>query len=309
MTQAGAAGGLQAGAMTMGGASSGEGGAGTAGAGGAVNTGGTQTGEAGAGGSGECQPKSCEELQACGGQVGDGCGAVLQCPACDTCALRTEPLHSQRAKSEGFAGSVDAYFELYDAPCEDVSDCAEACSVRGGSAAMCGASECLEGFPGEPNHCLPATAWRNFDALRAEGQDPPLDGAELVLVYNPYHDRLLADDFHFAIPLEAEITGISVEIRRAADGNDSAVDESVRLIRGGVVGAADRSKPAKWTASFENVTYGGPTDLWGETWTPADINSASFGVALSALYTQGAGNGRAYVDIIRATVHYRHGCE
>jgi hypothetical protein len=89
-----------------------------------------------------------------------------------------------------------------------------------------------------------------------------------------------------------------------------AADGAVRLIKGGVTGEADRSLPTPWTGpEYANVDYGGPTDLWNETWTPADLNSADFGVALSAIYTDTAGNGRAYVDIVYVTVNYRAPCE
>src|SRR5690606_4970814 len=99
------------------------------------------------------------------------------------------------------------------------------------------------------------------------------------------------------------IQGITVTIRRAGGNDDSAVDGAVRLIKGGVIGAADRSSPTPWTGpEYVDVDYGGEDDLWGETWTPADVNAADFGVALSTLYTQSAGNGRAYVDIIYVTV-------
>jgi hypothetical protein len=60
---------------------------------------------------------------------------------------------------------------------------------------------------------------------------------------------------------------------------------------------------------YENAVYGGPEDLWGETWTPADLNSEDFGVALNAIYTDTAGNGRAYVDIVYVTVNYATSCE
>lgn len=285
---------------------------GLAGDGGAMGGGGNggqdEPGGSGGNGGADCIPKSCAELGVCGKKVDDGCGTTIACPACDPCE-KTETHHARRAWSEGFSGTVDEYFELYSESCEDVSDCVEACAKRGGSEAMCGASECIEGFDEEPNHCLPATAWRNFDALLSQGDDPPQDGAELVLVNNPYHDRLIADDFSFSIPKDAEITGISVEVRRAADSTDSAVDHTVRLVKAGVVGAVDRSRPEKWGVAFESVTYGGPHDTWGETWTPADVNAPDFGVAFSALYTQTAGNGRAYVDIVRATIHYRLACD
>ena len=47
-----------------------------------------------------------------------------------------------------------------------------------------------------------------------------------------------------------------------------------------------------------------PIDLWGTTWTAATIDASGFGVALTPMYLMSAGNDRAYVDFIRATVYY-----
>jgi hypothetical protein len=53
------------------------------------------------------------------------------------------------------------------------------------------------------------------------------------------------------------------------------------------------------------VTYGSSTDLWGTTWTPADINAAGFGAALAVTEISSRGaNETAHVDHITITVHY-----
>jgi hypothetical protein len=195
---------------------------------------------------------------------------------------------------------------LYDVSCASVDDCVEPCTTRGGTTEMCAASICVDSTS---DYCLPATVWHNLQALRTEGTDST-DGAELVLVNDPYQDFLLVDDFKLEIPASAEILGITVTIRRAGGSSMEAADGAVRLIKRGVVGDADRSLPTPWTGpEYADVDYGGPTDLWNETWTPADINGSDFGVALSAIYTDTAGNGRAYVDIVYVTVHHRTTCD
>jgi hypothetical protein len=178
--------------------------------------------------------------------------------------------------------------------------------MRGGSDEMCAASICVDSTS---DYCLPAPVWRNMTALRSEGTEPS-DGAELVLVFDPYQDYLLVDDFKLEVPEAAEIRGITVTIRRAGGSSTEAVDGAVSLIKAGVIGGTDRSLPMPWAGpEYANVDYGGPEDLWGETWTPADVNSANFGVALSAIYANMGGNGRAYVDIVYATIHYQTTCE
>lgn len=110
---------------------------------------------------------------------------------------------------------------------------------------------------------------------------------------------LKATTFGFNIPAPAEILGIEVLVeRKSAAGN--IVDNRARLVKGGVVGTTDRSIAAPWSATETTVTYGTPSDLWGTTWTPSDINNAGFGFALSV----NDGVDTAAVDQIRIRVTY-----
>lgn len=239
-----------------------------------------------------------------GGMEQGGTGASAGEPGCTGTGEGTDTpqRYGQRARSSGWSGTDAQYSELYDVPCSSVDDCVDPCTMRGGTNEMCEASMCIDSTT---DYCLPPTVWRNLTALRAEGTMPE-DGAVLTLVFDPYQDFLLVDDFKLEVPADSEILGITVTIRRAGGSSMEAVDGAVRLIKGGVVGTSDRAVPTQWTGpEYVNVDYGGPTDLWGQTWTPADVNATNFGVALSAIYTDTAGNGRAYVDIVYVTVHYR----
>ena len=77
------------------------------------------------------------------------------------------------------------------------------------------------------------------------------------------------------------------------------VDHRVQLIQGGVVGGSDLSSPSAWPTTDAYSSYGGPSELWGRTWTTSDINSINFGAALSARVQ----NGTARVDHVRITVY------
>jgi hypothetical protein len=271
-------------------------GSGSAGRGGSAGSGGGTGGHGGQGGNAGAAGTTSSAGD--GGQSGAGC--------VPTDGDQSSRKYSHRAASSGFSGSDADYGELYDLPCFSVDDCIAPCSERGGTEAMCAASQCIDSID---DYCLPATIWSGLGALSAEGTDPYSDAAQLVLVNDPYLDQLLLDDFRFEIPEDAEIRGITVTVRRAGGGPNEAVDAAVRLIKGGTIGMADRSSPEPWSApDFVNVDYGGPNDLWGQTWTAADFNAENFGVALAASYPQTGGNGRGYVDIVYATVHYRQ-CE
>lgn len=109
--------------------------------------------------------------------------------------------------------------------------------------------------------------------------------------------------FGFTIPAAAVIQGITVEVKMAATSSGEGV--RVRLLKGGVpttnfqdiYGVSGQTDCS--TSGFRTV--GGPTDLWGTTWTAADTNAANFGVRLSKL---GSTN-TAYVDAVRITIEYQ----
>ncbi len=68
--------------------------------------------------------------------------------------------------------------------------------------------------------------------------------------------------------------------------NAGVYDDKVRLIKGGTVGSTDRAVPGAWQSTPNTTIYGGPSDLWGTTWTAEDLNASTFGVAIS---TYGSG--------------------
>ena len=119
--------------------------------------------------------------------------------------------------------------------------------------------------------------------------------------------------FGFSIPSGATINGIQVDIERYANygGTQRWVeDERVRIVKGGtIMSTQDKAKTGtKWPvlAGEAYTSYGSSSDLWGETWTYSDINSANFGVAIAA-ERNGATTSNAviaYIDHVRITVTY-----
>ncbi len=80
-------------------------------------------------------------------------------------------------------------------------------------------------------------------------------------------------------------------------------DNAVRIVKGGAFGADDHSDGPAWPITPEaNIVYGSPSDLWGETWTVADINGAGFGAGISG--KDGISGDLAQVDHIEITVYY-----
>lgn len=114
--------------------------------------------------------------------------------------------------------------------------------------------------------------------------------------------------FGFAIPAGAVIKGIEVSLERAgltSSPGEVVADLSVRIVKAGAIGSFERASPDTWPPGplSDTATYGGPADLWGDTWTASDVNAADFGFAIAAYYA-GAVSGVAAIDSIEITVRY-----
>lgn len=156
---------------------------------------------------------------------------------------------------------------------------------------------------------ITSIAWNNpgrittDDVLYATATMSP---GQVTRVLNGYN-------YGFAIPLTATINGITVTVMRQSDANgggNSINDLSVRLLKGGTAVGTNMATGTDWPITMTAVTYGGATNLWGTTWTPAEINAAGaggFGVAFSAETQATASNRTASVDYIHVTIHYAVG--
>lgn len=116
---------------------------------------------------------------------------------------------------------------------------------------------------------------------------------------------LNASNFGFSIPPSATIDGITVEIEKRASSGASIQDNGLKLLKNGLeVGNNGAQFGVNWPTTDTYITYGGSTDLWGTTWTPADINSAGFGLVFASIDYSCAGTTTSYIDHIRVTIHY-----
>lgn len=115
---------------------------------------------------------------------------------------------------------------------------------------------------------------------------------------------LKATGFGFTVPAGATIDGISVSIERQGD---SCADNSIKIVKALTVTGTEQSAGATWVVGTDTVaTFGGPTSLWGTTWTDTDINNSGFGVAVSAVGVAPGGSA-ARIDHISITVYYTVG--
>lgn len=113
--------------------------------------------------------------------------------------------------------------------------------------------------------------------------------------------------FNFNLSVTATINGITVEPKFAAQKDTTII--RTQLLKGGIsVGTTKTfARPNSTASKCDSSTFltlGNNADLWGTTWTPTDINSASFGVRFT---TQAPGDANAYIDAVRITVNYTDG--
>lgn len=93
---------------------------------------------------------------------------------------------------------------------------------------------------------------------------------------------LKVTNFGFSIPTGSVIQGIVFTVSRSSTVNkgNRAIDNAVRVVKGGTIGSTDNSNGSNWATT--PVNYGTTAYLWGDSWTAADVNSTGFGLAISA---------------------------
>ena len=118
-------------------------------------------------------------------------------------------------------------------------------------------------------------------------------------------DDLMGTGFGFSIPAGATINGILLQINaRQSAVAGQVFENSIVLLKAGVFVGIDKSVGAALNTALTVMNYGGSSDLWGTTWTPADINGAGFGAAAS-YQNQNMTNARtASVDFFEITVTF-----
>lgn len=108
--------------------------------------------------------------------------------------------------------------------------------------------------------------------------------------------------FGFTIPPAAIVQGITVELKFA---DSSTGGGRARLLKNGVPDGTDKGffRPSGATncGTSAFLTLGGSTDLWGTTWTAADINASNFGVQVE----KDGIFGTIYLDAVRITIEYQ----
>lgn len=170
--------------------------------------------------------------------------------------------------------------------------------------------------PGSPGTVVSVSpgdqSWSNLDNAKAS------DGtyaSAVTLATNPGSSyRLKTTNYGFSIPSGATVRGIQVDIERLKDSQtySRVYDMEILIVKSdGSFGTTNKADTGtNWPASDTTRSYGGAADLWGEVWTPSDIDNSNFGVVLRvSLSWSGSWGGptptiTAYLDYIDITIYY-----
>jgi len=120
--------------------------------------------------------------------------------------------------------------------------------------------------------------------------------------------NLIARGFGFTVPSNSVIVGVLAEIEKVSSdngNNDYVQDNELFLIGSSDLSTNKISSPPTWNTSEAYVSYGGTSDLWGATLTPAIVNNSNFGIRFNVAAYRGRKTVTASVDHIRITVYYK----
>lgn len=119
------------------------------------------------------------------------------------------------------------------------------------------------------------TAWTSPTLVQG---DTTADAATCNITTNGGTSQLLrCTNFGFAIDAAAVILGITVEMERSAANANRHFDNTLKLMKAGAEVGNNLSAGAAIPTTKAFGTYGDAANLWGTTWTVAEVNNSGFG--------------------------------
>lgn len=129
--------------------------------------------------------------------------------------------------------------------------------------------------------------------------------ASSVLTVGQITPKLQTTGYGFTIPTTATIDGIYVLVFRDQAppfSTPKVRDSTVFLLKGGVQAGTDHADVTYDWGSAPGAAYGSSTDLWGTTWTPAEINASDFGLQIQGVAS--GGSTTAKISMMTILVYY-----
>ena len=113
--------------------------------------------------------------------------------------------------------------------------------------------------------------------------------------------------FNFSIPTGSTINGITASWRGKNSQPSSPaypVELTVQLLKAGSKVGSNKSTNGTIPDFYTTKTYGSTSDLWGTTWTAAEVNASTFGIAWAAQGATSMSSLSVQGDYITITVNY-----
>lgn len=127
---------------------------------------------------------------------------------------------------------------------------------------------------GANDNAVGSTAWTNPGNIAGAG-------TSVISSFSASSNYLKGTNYGFALSSGDNVDGITL-ITGLYTNSGSATFNHVRIVKGGTIGGTNRSDGSTWpTGSITDVTWGGSTDTWGETWSYSDINASNFGAVIA----------------------------
>lgn len=130
--------------------------------------------------------------------------------------------------------------------------------------------------------------------------------ATAIIPASSVSDTIAINDFGFNIPTDATIVGIEALSWSESDSPTYIFDSVVKLYKAGAPVGSNYADGSGWAThgSSPGKAYGGAADLWGTTWTPAQINASDFGIGISVSNTYGGSSLDARLGVVAIRVRY-----
>jgi len=161
------------------------------------------------------------------------------------------------------------------------------------------------GNPGASSSVTPGSpAWDNLAGVFICGGSSYTNA---IFTLDPLStsEILRVSSFGLSVPDDATIDGIQMDftIHETSGFTPGVMEDGVFILKGGSPGLVNKATLIEWPLIDTVRTFGGSSDLWGLSWTPADINSSGFGVDMTIQDIGGVGGG-GFIDCVVATVYY-----
>lgn len=175
--------------------------------------------------------------------------------------------------------------------------------------AQCTTNSSLNATNGANNSSIGSISWDEMTNIFSSDSVYCSAGSLLDTLASESTQYLYITEFGFDLPSSATICGVQVSVERHASGllaGCSVTDNSVKIVKNGTITGTEHASDTAWGDTDATALYGSNSDDWGTTWTYADINDQSFGVAISAHMNAGLDSVfmSANIDNVRITVYY-----